>query len=92
MTSYGEKKIRITKLIFPFMTISIGVDDYQVVNIIEGLKYHMRITFFVLKPPGSLRCRHSEKARKMERRKTRWWFLQVYRLYSDFHVHNFEFI
>lgn len=68
---------RKTKLIFPFMTISIEVDDYQVVNITEGLKYHMRITLFILKPPGSLRCSHSEKASKMARRKTRWCFLQV---------------
>lgn len=73
MTSYGEQKMRRkTKLIFPFMTISIEVDDYQVVNITEGLKYHMRITLFILKPPGSLRCSHSEKASKMARRKTRW--------------------
>lgn len=68
---------RKTKLIFAFMTISIEVDDYQAVNITEGLKYRMRATLFILKPPDSQRCSHSEIARKMERRKTRWWFLQV---------------
>lgn len=74
----NTEKIKLRfKLIFPFMTISIGVDDYQVVNLIEGLKYHMGITFFVWKPPSSLSCRHYEKASKMERKKTRWRFLQV---------------
>lgn len=77
MTFSGGKKCEEkTKLIFPFMKMSIEADDYQVVNILEEVKYHVRITSFILELPGSQAQRH-KKANKMERKKTRWRFLQV---------------
>lgn len=41
----------------------------MIVNITEGLKYHLRITFFIVKTPHLFRWRHYEKASKVGRKK-----------------------
>ena len=79
----GEEK---TKLIFPFMKISIEADDYQVVNILEEVKYHVRITSFILELPSSLRCSIIKRQIRWRERKQGGGFSK-YKFYSDLQVH-----
>lgn len=74
------------------MTLSIGVDDYQVANRTEELKYPTRITVFILRPLHSLRCRRYKKASKMERKNKVEISLSTNCLFTDLQVHCFEFI
>lgn len=68
------------------MKMSIEVDDYQVVNILEEVKYHVRITSFILELPGSLR--HSVTKRQIRwRERKRGGGFSKYKLCSNLQVH-----
>ncbi|KAI4529798.1 hypothetical protein MG293_019654, partial [Ovis ammon polii] len=75
----------------PFLIAPVGaisrceVDDYQVVNILEEVKYHVRITSFILELPGSLR--HSVTKRQIRwRERKRGGGFSKYKLCSDLQV------